>query len=106
MNFSRIPWEQAHSLIEELGRDGVHIVDVRDEQSFESAHVEGALHLSGSSVAEFIATADCEKPVLVYCYHGNMSQSAAAYLAEQGFETAYSVDGGFEEYAGPSTSSR
>ena len=56
------------------------------------------MHLSGANVTEFVATADFDAPVLVYCYHGNSSQSAAAYLAEQGFESAYSIDGGFEEY--------
>ena len=30
------------------------------------------------------------------CYHGNSSQSAAAYLVGQGFSEVYSVDGGFE----------
>jgi thiosulfate sulfurtransferase len=34
----------------------------------------------------------------VYCYHGNMSQSAAAYFGEQGFEEAYSMDGGFSDW--------
>jgi thiosulfate sulfurtransferase len=34
----------------------------------------------------------------VYCYHGNSSQSAAAYLAEQGFEATFSIDGGYETY--------
>jgi thiosulfate sulfurtransferase len=36
--------------------------------------------------------------LLVYCYHGNMSQSAAAYFGEQGFEEAYSMDGGFSDW--------
>jgi thiosulfate sulfurtransferase len=34
--------------------------------------------------------------VVVVCYHGNSSQSAAAYLASQGFSDVYSLDGGFE----------
>jgi thiosulfate sulfurtransferase len=32
----------------------------------------------------------------VVCYHGNSSQSAAAYLVSQGFSEVYSLDGGFE----------
>jgi thiosulfate sulfurtransferase len=32
----------------------------------------------------------------VVCYRGNSSQSAAAYLASQGFSEVYSLDGGFE----------
>ena len=98
MNFERITWHQAQQLLEETGEQGAYLLDCRDEQSFEQSHVIGALHLSSASVTEFVATADFDRPVLVYCYHGNSSQSAAAYLAEQGFEKAYSIDGGFEEY--------
>jgi thiosulfate sulfurtransferase len=98
MNSSRIDWHSAQAIIDEHGLEGVHLVDVRDERSFDAGHVESAIHLAGPAVAEFIAEADGAKPVLVYCYHGNMSQGAAAYLAEQGFETTYSIDGGFEAY--------
>ena len=98
MNFSRIGWQEARAMLAEYGADGVHIVDVRDEQSFEAGHVENAVHLSGSTVAECVQSADPDKPVLVYSYHGNSSQSAAAYLAEQGFDTAFSIDGGYETY--------
>lgn len=98
MNFERITWHRAQQIMDEKGEGGVYLLDCRDEQSYEQACVPGAVHLSGASVTEFVATADFDAPVLVYCYHGNSSQSAAAYLAEQGFEHAYSIDGGFEEY--------
>jgi thiosulfate sulfurtransferase len=73
-------------------------VDVRDPGSFQSAHVPGALLLSDANVQEFVAKADKKKPVVVYCYHGNTSQGAAAYLMDQGFQEVYSVMGGFEEW--------
>jgi len=98
MNFNRIGWQEFQSMLSECGADGVYIVDVRDEQSYEAGHVENAIHLSGSNVASFVQSADQSKPVLVYCYHGNSSQSAAAYLAEQGFEAAFSIDGGYETF--------
>ena len=98
INFNRIGWPEFQNMLSEYGVDGVHIVDVRDEQSYEAGHVENAIHLSGSNVASFVQSADQAKPVLVYCYHGNSSQSAAAYLAEQGFEATFSIDGGYETF--------
>lgn len=74
------------------------IVDVRDPQSFMSAHIEGALHLTDSSLGRFMQETDFETPVVVVCYHGRSSQGAAQYLVEQGFETVYSMDGGFEAW--------
>jgi len=43
--------------------------------------------------------ADAKKPVLVMCYHGISSRGAAQFLIGQGFESVYSVDGGFEAWS-------
>ncbi len=72
------------------------IVDIRDDQSFSTAHVEGAFHLTNGTLNAFTQEVEYEHPVLVFCYHGHSSQGAAQYLVEQGFDNVYSVDGGFE----------
>jgi thiosulfate sulfurtransferase len=72
------------------------VVDIRDPQSFALGHISGSHHLDNHSLADFIAKADLDKPLIVSCYHGNSSQGAAAYLAHQGFAEVYSLDGGFE----------
>lgn len=90
--FKRIAPEQAQSLREQ----GAALVDIRDPQTFASNHITGSQHLDNHSLADFIAKADLDQPVIVVCYHGNSSQSAAAYLVSQGFSDVYSLDGGFE----------
>ncbi len=55
MNFNRIGWQEFQSMLSEYGADGVYIVDVRDEQSYEAGHIENAIHLSGSNVGELRA---------------------------------------------------
>ncbi|WP_299263431.1 thiosulfate sulfurtransferase GlpE [uncultured Psychrosphaera sp.] len=91
--FKRISVAEAHKLIE---AGHVVIADIRDDQSFASGHVENAFHLSNASMSSFSQKYDYETPVLVFCYHGNSSQGAAQYLAQEGFDEVYSVDGGFE----------
>lgn len=76
------------------------LVDVRDEHSFLAARIPGAVRLDNVSVQQFIDATDKSVPVLVYCYHGNSSQSAAAWLSEKGFAEVYSLDGGFEYWRG------
>ena len=90
--FKRIPPAEAQALREK----GAVVVDVRDPQTYASSHITGALHLDNHSLHDFIAAADLDKPVVVVCYHGNSSQSAAGYLVGQGFSDVYSLDGGFE----------
>ncbi|WP_394148032.1 thiosulfate sulfurtransferase GlpE [Shewanella atlantica] len=76
----------------------IQIADIRDAASFESGHVEGSVNLSNENLAEFIAQADMDQPLIVICYHGISSQSAAQYLVEQGFDHVYSLDGGYQAW--------
>jgi len=98
MEFKRIDVRQARSLLDAAPENGLQIIDIRDEQSYANGHISSALHLDSSNVQPFLENADTSKPLLVYCYHGNMSQSAAAYFCGQGFEEAYSMDGGFSDW--------
>jgi thiosulfate sulfurtransferase len=72
------------------------LVDVRDQGSYQAARIPGARFLDNQSVQNFVEETDKSVPVLVYCYHGNSSQGAAAWLASKGFAEVYSLDGGFE----------
>ena len=91
-DFKRIDPATAH----DLRAKGAVVVDIRDPHSFAGGHIPGARHLDNHSLADFIAGADMDAPLLVICYHGNSSQGAAALLAHQGFAEVYSIDGGFE----------
>ncbi|WP_210641482.1 MULTISPECIES: thiosulfate sulfurtransferase GlpE [unclassified Pseudomonas] len=92
--FKRIPPDQAQALREQ----GAVVVDVRDPATFAALHISGSRHLDNHSIADFIRSADLDAPTVVVCYHGNSSQSAAAYLVSQGFTDVYSLDGGFEQW--------
>lgn len=81
---------------QQLREQGATLVDIRDPGSYDNGHIPGAIHIDNGSVHNFIAAADLDKPLVVVCYHGNSSQSAAAWLAQQGFAEVYSLDGGFE----------
>jgi len=83
---------------EYLCRDGVKLVDIRDEHSYETDHVEGSFHLTNETIAEFMEDVPFTDTVLVLCYHGNSSKGVAQYLCEQGYMDVYSVDGGFASW--------
>ena len=94
--YARLSTDDALQLI--LDRP-VNVVDIRDEESFKAGHITNATPLDNSAVQGFINDADQDIPLIVCCYHGNMSQSAGAFLAERGFEQVYSLDGGYAEWA-------
>ena len=105
MNFKRISVLEAKALLESQPQDRpAQVVDIRDDASFAAGHIPDAVHIHNSNIQEFIADADLDSPLLVCCYHGNMSQSAAAYFADRGFTDAYSIDGGYEAWRAVSES--
>ena len=85
-----------HKVKEMDDRQNATIVDIRDLGSYQAKRIPTAIHLSDDNVQEFISSADKEKPLVLYCYHGISSQGAAAYFSGQGFKEVYSMTGGFE----------
>ena len=94
-NFEQI---DIHKVKEMIDGGQVTIADVRDEESYREAHIPQAISVSDATLKFFLAQTDKNKPLICYCYHGHSSQSAAHYFLNQGFKTAYSVIGGFEEW--------
>ncbi|ABV85434.1 thiosulfate sulfurtransferase GlpE [Shewanella pealeana] len=78
--------------------DELQIVDIRDAASYEAGHILGSVNLTNENLARFIGDADMDLPLIVVCYHGISSQSAATYLNEQGFDDVFSLDGGYSAW--------
>ncbi|TNC82962.1 MAG: thiosulfate sulfurtransferase GlpE [Oleiphilus sp.] len=97
MSFEHMNGKQLADLIKDPSK-ALTLVDIRDRQSFDSGHIEGAFHVDNSSLPDFLRQADKLKPLVVYCYHGNSSQGAADYFNEMGFHEVYSLDGGYEDW--------
>lgn len=81
-----------------LQNAATQLADIRDEQSYQLGHIAGATHLANHNLQDFIESADPDAPLIIYCYHGNSSQSAAQFFIEKDFTEVYSMDGGFEEW--------
>jgi thiosulfate sulfurtransferase len=84
--YTRIDVARARELIEQ---SNAAVVDVRDAASYGAGHIPGA---------EAGDPADRSRPLIVCCYHGNMSQGAADYFNQKGFTETYSLDGGYEAW--------
>jgi len=96
INISEIDIQGAQSL---LAEGSAIFVDVRDPGSYEQAHIPGALHLDNDTVRSFLDETDKGSTVVVYCYHGNASMGATAFLQEQGFTAVSSMSGGFTAWS-------
>lgn len=81
-----------------LSSDDVLILDIRDTNSYQEAHIKNAMHITMNELPRFCEETPKDKSIVVYCYHGISSQTVAAHLVKKGFQMVYSLVGGFESW--------
>ncbi|MEW6132110.1 MAG: rhodanese-like domain-containing protein [Pseudomonadota bacterium] len=91
-SFKRIDAVAAEQL---LRRNDILVLDSRDPDNYNLAHIDGALRLSSQNLDATLIGTPKSTPVLLYCYHGNASQTYGQMFADFGFAEVYSLDGGF-----------
>lgn len=74
----------------------VIILDVREQEEYDSGHIPGAVLLPVGTIDETTAAEVIPKKdstVLVYCRSGNRSKTASSALAELGYTNIYEFGG-------------
>ena len=74
----------------------VIILDVREQDEYDSGHIPDAILLPVDTIDEETAAAvipDKESTVLVYCRSGNRSKTASSTLSELGYTNIYEFGG-------------
>ena len=94
----QVPQIDVHTLNEKMDTEEITVLDIRDEDSYAAAHIPSAIPANNQNIKEILETMEKNKPVVVCCYHGISSMSAAGYFIQQGFEEVYSLMGGFEAW--------
>jgi molybdopterin/thiamine biosynthesis adenylyltransferase/rhodanese-related sulfurtransferase len=97
---ARIEQVDAETAREEI-EAGAALIDTREQQEWDEAHIEGATLLPPSSVVERIGEVvpDRSQRVILYCAAGNRSARAAdALQSELGYESVASVSGGIQAW--------
>ncbi len=72
------------------------ILDVREQDEYDSGHIPDAVLLPVGTIDEDTAAAvipEKDSTVLVYCRSGNRSKTASAALAELGYTNIYEFGG-------------
>ncbi len=90
--YTKISAEQAREMIKE---EEVIILDVRTEEEFAEARIEGALLIPDYAIGELAEEKlpDKQATILVYCRSGRRSEDASRELLEMGYENVYDFGG-------------
>jgi len=81
--------------------EGAVLVDIREPSEWETGWIEGALKVPMSQLSDQLEE-HRDRPLVIYCAHGNRSLRVADALAEAGYDDAVSLAGGIVawEHAG------
>ena len=91
--YQQITQEEAGEMMNEAD---VTILDVREQDEYDSGHIPGAVLLPVGTIDEETAASvipEKDSVTLVYCRSGNRSKKAAAELAELGYTEIYEFGG-------------
>jgi len=87
-------------LAEQIRRDEVHVLDVREDEEWEEGHIAGSVHVPYHELRDGFPPElrDGGKQLAVVCSAGNRSSIAASLLKRAGLEEVEHVaDGGVED---------
>jgi len=72
------------------------ILDTRDAADYARGCMEGAEPASDAVFRQLMKSRQRERPVLVYCYHGNSSRGICQFIAGFGYTRVYNLAGGWQ----------
>ncbi|MBK6266811.1 rhodanese-like domain-containing protein [Marivirga sp. S37H4] len=97
MNHKNIKPEEFDRLSKE---ENTAIIDVRAPEEEVEGFIEGAtvINIMGPDFADKINELDKDKTYLVYCRSGNRSSTACGFMASNGFDKLYNLEGGIQAW--------
>jgi rhodanese-related sulfurtransferase len=75
------------------------LLDVREAEERETAHIEPSIHIPMSEVPGRLAELPRDATLVVYCHHGGRSAMVAGYLEGEGFEHLVNLTGGIDRWS-------
>lgn len=92
-SYQQITQEEAKEMMD---TQEVIVLDVREQNEYDSGHIPDAVLLPVGTIDEDTAAAvipEKDSTVLVYCRSGNRSKTASSALAELGYTNIYEFGG-------------
>lgn len=78
---------------------GAVTLDVREPSEYEAGHIDGTLHVPLGKLAGKAQTLPSDRPIVVYCGHGERSSTGISLLEAAGLRDLVNLDGGIEAWA-------
>ncbi|MGH1541298.1 MAG: rhodanese-like domain-containing protein [Arenicella sp.] len=97
MPITRIDPQQANSLLTQNSKPT--LLDVREVWEHEICHLSDAILIPMMTVADNSKLPEKDQTIIVYCHHGIRSLHVCHFLAANGYENLYNLEGGIDAWA-------
>ena len=74
--------------------EGAASVDIREPSEYQEGHIEGSLHVPLGKLMEAMHLVPKDRPLVVYCGHGERASTAISVLEGAGWRNLVNLDGG------------
>jgi rhodanese-related sulfurtransferase len=99
--FYEITADQLEERIKNEADNNYIIVDIRDDASYDQAHIPGAINIPLNELGYRLFSLDKTKDIIVYCFRGITSEVACKILVNAGFKDVYNLTGGIKAWDYP-----
>lgn len=94
-----MPSISARVLAERIARNGITVIDVRNQSEWRESHLRGAVHIPLGFLPRNLDSVPREQPVMVHCASGYRSTIGASYLRAHGFANVVNVASSYDQLA-------
>ena len=84
--------------IDDKTDDNFIIVDIRDDASYDEAHIPGAINIPLNELGYQVFSLNNTKDIIVYCFTGVTSEVACQILVNAGFKDVYNMTDGIKAW--------
>jgi rhodanese-related sulfurtransferase len=88
-------------VINELNKENVTIVDVRELDLYKQAHIPGAINIPFNDFEERYTELSKTKKIIFVCHGGPMGEETSEFLIEKGYKDVANLAGGMASWRGP-----
>ncbi len=87
-----------NTVAEIMDRDDVVLIDVREQNEYDEAHIPGVTLIPLGTVPQNLDKIPTDKTVILTCRSGNRSGQATDFLRENGFDNVHNMAGGINAW--------
>lgn len=80
-------------------QQNVTILDMRDIESYDRAHISGAYLVTDQVLRSLSRPDKRDNTLLIYCYHGENSRDLANYFVKLGVSNVFNLEGGWQAWS-------